>query len=153
VYAAGLVWLENQRLNHRLENNDRAIAEARSKMAAEALIELLGEDAPNESVWHLNKHQQKGETDKREFWVEPDPSLFHGDGSRDKSMSQRDFEMVAEELLEVLGEDALSTATSRAAEFQRKGTADQRKFWTRLANAIQEILDRRPDNATKKISE
>ncbi len=102
----------------------------------ERLLQRLDRDFQSDSQPIAN---DKFEPD--EFWVEPDPSLFQGDVSQDKSMSQRDFEMVAEELLKVLGEGALNTAKSRAAEFQRKGTADQRKFWTRLAEAFQELLD------------
>ena len=85
-----------------------------------------------------------------EFWVEPDPSLFQGDSPPYENIGQREFELVAEQLLEALGENALNMATARAAEFRRKGTADQRKFWTRLAHAIQELLDRRSDCATSK---
>ena len=125
AYRAGLVWLLSKRLIHRLEDNDR----------------------DDDQSTNLNNPKQD------EFWVEPDPSLFQGGSAPGGNIGQRGFEMVAEELVEVLGENVLNLARSRAAEFQREGTADQRKFWTRLANVIQELLDRRSNIATSKNGE
>ena len=151
AYAAGLVWLESRRLIHGLEDNDRAVSEARITMVAEATIEMLSEDAPNKAMSSTVECRPKGETDEREFWVEPDPSLFKGDSQRGFEMAAEAWiEMAAKAWIEMLGEDALNMATSRATEFKRKGTADQRKLWTRLAHVIQELLDRRSDNATSQ---
>ena len=121
-YLRGLYWLLVERLEQRLARDDQSDSQP------------IANDEPQSD----------------EIWVEPDPSLFQRDSSPGENLGQREFEMVAEELFEVLGEDALNTAKSRAAEFHRKGTADQRKFWTRMAHAIQELLDRRSNNATKE---
>ena len=112
----------------------------------ERLLRRLDRDCQSDSQ-PIAKH----ELEPDEFWVEPDPSLFKGDSQREIEMAAGAWiEMAAGAWIEMLGEDALNTATSRAAEFQWKGTADQRKLWTRLAHAIQELLDRRSDNETRE---
>ncbi len=65
------------------------------------------------------------------------------DNPRDKGISQRELEMVAEAMIEMFGDDAPNKAMSRAAEYQQKGEADGQDFWTRLGQVIQEALDRR----------
>ena len=79
-----------------------------------------------------------------EFWVEPDPSLFKRDSEREfETAVEAWLGMVAEALIELLGEEALDKAASRAAEYDQKGKSNEREFWTRLAQAIQEALDQR----------
>ena len=73
-----------------------------------------------------------------------------GDTSRDKSIGQRELEMVADALIEMFGDDAPNKAMSRAAEYQQKGEIDGREFWTRLAQVIREALDRRSGNVSSQ---
>ena len=67
---------------------------------------------------------------------------------RDKGISQRELEMVAEAMIEMFGDDAPNKAMSRAGEYQQKGEADGQDFWTRLGQVIQEALDRRSGGVT-----
>ncbi len=72
------------------------------------------------------------------------------DTAQDKSIGQRELEMVADALIEMFGDDAASMAMSRAAECQQKGESEGREFWTRLAQVIQEALDRRSGNVSSQ---
>ncbi len=65
------------------------------------------------------------------------------DNPRHKGISQRELEMVAEAMIEMFGDDAPNKAMSRALEYQQKGEADGQDFWARLAQVIQDALDRR----------
>ena len=115
-YAAGLVWLMNERLIHRLDSNGQVDSQS-------ATLDDSNED---------------------EFWVEPDPSLFKRDSEREfETAVEAWLGMVAEALIELSGEEALDQAASRAAEYDQKGKSNEREFWTRLAQAIQEALDQR----------
>ena len=64
------------------------------------------------------------------------------DNPRDKGISQRELEMVADAMIEMFGDDAPDRALSRAAEYQQKGEDDGHEFWTFLARVIRETLDR-----------
>ena len=70
------------------------------------------------------------------------------DNPRDKGISQRELEMVAEAMIEMFGDDAPNKAMSRAGEYQQKGEADGQDFWTRLAQVIQDALNRRAGSVT-----
>ncbi len=67
---------------------------------------------------------------------------------RDKGISQRELEMVAEAMIEMFGDEAPNKAMLRAAEYQQKGEADGQDFWTRLGQVIQDALDRRSGSVT-----
>ncbi len=70
------------------------------------------------------------------------------DTARDKGISQRELEMAARAMIEMFGDDAPNKALSRAADYQQKDEADGRDFWTRLAQVIQDALDRRSGSVT-----
>ena len=65
------------------------------------------------------------------------------DAARDNGISQRELEMAARAMIEMFGDDAPNKALSRAADYEEKDEADGRDFWTRLAQVIQDALDRR----------
>ena len=65
------------------------------------------------------------------------------DNPRDKGISQRELEMAARAMIEMFGDDAPNKALSRAADYKQKDEAEGRIFWTRLAQVIQDTLDRR----------
>ena len=65
------------------------------------------------------------------------------DAARDKGISQRGLEMAARAMIEMFGDDAPNKALSRADDYKQKDEADGRDFWTRLAQVIQDALDRK----------
>ncbi len=70
------------------------------------------------------------------------------DAAGDKGISQRELEMAARAMIEMFGDDAPNKALSRAADYQQKDEADGRDFWTKLAQVIQDALDRRSGSVT-----
>ena len=72
------------------------------------------------------------------------------DTARDKGISQRELEMAARAMIEMFGDGAPNKALSRAADYKQKDEADGQEFWTRLAQVIQEALDRRSGNVSSQ---
>ena len=70
------------------------------------------------------------------------------DATRDKGINQRELEMAARAMIEMFGDDAPNKALSRAADYKQKDEADGRFYWTRLAQVIQDALDRRSGSVT-----
>ena len=62
--------------------------------------------------------------------------------SHDKGFSQRELQMAARAMIEMCGDDAPNKAIGRAGEYPQDGKSEGRQFWVRLAEVIQETLDR-----------
>ncbi len=48
---------------------DKGISQRELEMAARAMIEMFGDDAPNKAMSRAGEYQQKGEADGQDFWT------------------------------------------------------------------------------------
>ena len=51
------------------KSRDKGIDQRELEMAARAMIDMFGEDAPNKAMSRAGEYQQKGEVDGQDFWT------------------------------------------------------------------------------------
>lgn len=51
------------------DNQGTDIGQRELQMAARAMIEIFGDDAPNKAIGRAGDYQQNGESGGREFWL------------------------------------------------------------------------------------
>ena len=51
------------------DHRDLGIGQRELQMAARAMIEMFGDDAPNKAMARARKYQQEGGSEGREFWL------------------------------------------------------------------------------------
>ncbi len=50
-------------------SRDMGINQRELEMAARAMIDMFGDDAPNKAMSRAREYQQKGEADGQDFWT------------------------------------------------------------------------------------